>query len=143
MAPPRQGTSGKRATAAPKASAAASAKTKSQAFVCPECGRTFGRAAALGAHRKRAHNVAGQSAQARRSRTARQSSRAAAAGRRGRPASASTASRQRSQQADGNTSVDRDALLKAVFPAGMPARHDVIAAASGWLDDAERLARMR
>ncbi len=39
--------------------------------------------------------------------------------------------------------VDRDALLRALFPGGMPAREEVIRAASGWLDDAERLARMR
>jgi len=39
--------------------------------------------------------------------------------------------------------VDRDALLKSIFPAGVPAREEVIRAATGWLDDAERLAQMR
>jgi len=39
--------------------------------------------------------------------------------------------------------INRDALLKAIFPGGMPARVEVIRAATGWLDDAERLARMR
>jgi hypothetical protein len=38
--------------------------------------------------------------------------------------------------------IDRDALLKTLFPDGIPAREEVIRAASGWLDDAERLARM-
>src|SRR5262249_43299591 len=37
-------------------------------FTCPECGRTFATAAALGSHRSRAHGVAGQSARAQRSR---------------------------------------------------------------------------
>jgi hypothetical protein len=34
-------------------------------------------------------------------------------------------------------------LLKSVFPNGLPAREDVIRAATSWLDDAERLVRMR
>lgn len=34
---------------------------KQNNFVCPECGRKFGRAQALGAHRSRAHGVAGTS----------------------------------------------------------------------------------
>ena len=41
--------------------------TAASSFVCPECGRTFARPAALGAHRRRVHNVAG----ARSTRTAR------------------------------------------------------------------------
>jgi hypothetical protein len=44
-------------------------------------------------------------------------------------------------RADGT--VDRDALLKALFPNGIPAKENVIRALNGWLDDAERLARMR
>jgi hypothetical protein len=44
---------------------------------------------------------------------------------------------------DGNSVIDRDALLKAIFPAGIPASEYVIRAATGWLDEAERLARMR
>jgi hypothetical protein len=39
--------------------------------------------------------------------------------------------------------IDRDGLLKTLFPDGMPPREEVIRAASGWLDDAERLSRMR
>jgi hypothetical protein len=37
---------------------------------------------------------------------------------------------------------DRDALLKALFPNGIPPREDVIRAVNSWLDDAERLTRM-
>ena len=39
--------------------------------------------------------------------------------------------------------VDRDALLKMLFPHGVPAREEVIRAATDWLDAAERLANMR
>jgi hypothetical protein len=38
--------------------------------------------------------------------------------------------------------VDRDALLGALFPNGVPAREAVIRAANRWLDQAEELARM-
>jgi hypothetical protein len=38
---------------------------------------------------------------------------------------------------------DRDALLKALFPNGIPPKEEIIRAANSWLDDAERLARMR
>jgi hypothetical protein len=39
--------------------------------------------------------------------------------------------------------VNRDALLVAPFPIGIPARKDVLRAVAGWLADAERLANMR
>jgi len=39
--------------------------------------------------------------------------------------------------------LDRDGLLKSVFPDGIPAREEVVRAASQWLDEAERLARLR
>jgi hypothetical protein len=39
--------------------------------------------------------------------------------------------------------VNRDALLKTLFPDGIPAREDVMRAASGWLDEAERLSRLK
>jgi hypothetical protein len=124
-------------------------------FVCPECGRSFTRAAALGAHRSRVHDVAGQSAQAKKNRARRQGAttqttatattrRSTAATTRNRSASQTRASRRR--QPSSSTSrdgIDRDALLKALFPTGMPAREQVIRAVSGWLDDAERLTRMR
>jgi hypothetical protein len=146
MAPPRQSSSSRKKSATqPKASSGSSAQTATAGeLVCPECGRTFARAAALGAHRRRAHGVAGQSAQARRSRKVRQSARASSSAGRGRPATATTASRSpRSTQTDGDGSIDRNALLKTLFPGGLPAREEVIRAATGWLDDAERLARMR
>ena len=43
----------------------------------------------------------------------------------------------------GPQSVDRDALLRALFPAGIPPRQDVIDAVNAWLDEADRLARSR
>ena len=118
-----------------------------QQFECPECGRSFARAAALGAHRRQAHGVVGTSG------------RAASAGRRRRTAaatrgtSATTATaRSRSngtrtrRTANGRrrsrTGADRDALLKALFPNGIPPREDVIRAVNAWLDEAERLARL-
>ncbi len=119
-------------------------------FVCPECGRTFTRAAALGAHRSRAHGVAGQSKRNRsrrrqapkRSTTARTGSAAATAA--GRRAAGRTVPRQQQRSTVASRDgIDRDALLKAVFPSGMPARDEVIRAASRWLDDAEQLRRMR
>lgn len=135
-------------TATSKRAAAATAQ-----FTCPECGRTFTRAAALGAHRSRAHGVAGKSAQARRSRKAREGS-APSTSQTGRSSAATTRRTPRSSEAaakrtragvktvDGNGAIDRDALLNAIFPGGMPAREEVIRAATGWLDEAERLARM-
>ena len=103
-------------------------------FVCPECGRTFTRAAALGAHRRRAHGIAGQSAQARRKRSATG---------RGATRRPSEPVRRAAKPAASSDGVDRDALLAALFPAGIPAKEDVIRALAEWLDDAERLAEMR
>jgi hypothetical protein len=40
-------------------------------------------------------------------------------------------------------SVDRDALLAAVFPNGVPPKESVIRDVSAWLDEAEKLARRR
>jgi hypothetical protein len=39
--------------------------------------------------------------------------------------------------------VDRDALLQALFPTGLPARESVIRAANEWLDQAEQLAKLK
>jgi uncharacterized C2H2 Zn-finger protein len=99
-------------------------------LTCPECDKTFSRAASLGAHRNRAHGIAG--AKASRRTTPRR--------RRARAAQTTTAIRSR----DGaGTSVDRDALLQQLFPNGLPARESVIRAANDWLDQAEQLAGMR
>lgn len=110
-------------------------------FTCPECGKVFSRAAALGAHRSRAHGVAGSSRSAR------------SAGARRSPARTRTlpvaqdrspAARNGGQSATGSRGrIDRDALLQQLFPNGLPAREAVIREANDWLDQAERLARMK
>jgi hypothetical protein len=113
----------------------------------------FTRAAALGAHRSRVHGVAGQSAHAKRNRSRRQQTTrpgpvpgttpTTAASTRTHEARQTTAERAgQASPAAGRDGIDRDALLKALFPDGLPAREEVIRAVSGWLDDAERLARM-
>jgi predicted RNA-binding Zn-ribbon protein involved in translation (DUF1610 family) len=119
-------------------------------FVCPECGRTFTRAAALGAHRSRVHGVAGSS---RRSQSRQRPTTRSSAGRRrtassgGRTASGSSSGRRTtsrsSTRAPSDGAVDRDQLLQTLFPSGIPAKANVIRAVNSWLDDAERLARMR
>jgi hypothetical protein len=103
-------------------------------LVCPECGKTFTRAASLGAHRNRAHGVAGTS---KASSSSRRRPTASANGRR------RTTNRARRAMSEGaGSSVDRDALLQALFPNGLPARESVIRAANDWLDQAERLAKL-
>ncbi len=136
----RKTASTKRASSKRTASPGSAAKAKSGEFVCPECGRTFGRAAALGAHRSRAHGVAGQSKRATSRRTGASSS--ARASRGSGVSTRAARSTGRSAAADRN-GINRDALLKSVFPDGIPAREDVIRAVTSWLDDAERLVRMR
>ena len=140
---------------APRKSAAAKARGE---FVCPECGKSFTRAASLGAHRNRVHGVAGSSTQARarRSVSSRPSSSArkprSAAGGRTTTARKTTATRgtqarklstagvrQRRRSAG---SVNRDALLASLFPNGIPARESVIRELNEWLNHAERLAKL-
>ena len=87
-------------------------------FECPECGRTFGRAPALGAHRRRSHGVLGTS---RRRKT------------RGLDATGQTAAK---------GEFDRDALLAALFPAGLPARATLLRDVQAWLNEAERLVQV-
>jgi hypothetical protein len=149
-------------------------------FTCPECGKTFGRAAALGAHRSRAHGVAGATASKRarpkranagtnrgtaataalstskranptassgtgtktattrkRTTSARRASGTRTAGGATRSAAA-RGSRRRTQA----TSVNRDALLQALFPSGIPARESVLSQVNSWLAEAERLAKL-
>jgi hypothetical protein len=163
---------------------AASDQTPSTEFTCPECGRTFSRAAALGAHRKQAHGIAGSSraassngngasrsrrtsgsrgrsaapAAARapatstgtgKSRTSRSRSSASpsrAAARHASSARPATPRRRRGARPAAppraSTGVNRDALLQALFPSGIPAREEVIRSVNSWLDEAERLARL-
>ena len=122
----RKKKSAAKAAAAPRRSrtpARAAAMTAATgAFVCPECGRTFDRAASLGAHRNRAHGIAG----------------GARAGRRRNGATPRAAA----SSSAGARGVDRDALLAALFPKGIPARESVIRQLNGWLDQAEKLARL-
>ena len=115
-------------------------------IVCPECGRTFKRPSALGAHRWQAHGIAGSSPQSRsRRRTAKAA--AAAAGARGRNGKSGLPAKPTGSQArpaaDTDSAVDRDALLRIVFPNGIPVRDDVIRSVTRWLDEAEMLARQR
>jgi len=58
-----------------------------------------------------------------------------------RAASGSSRSRPSTSRSDG--AVDRDGLLQTLFPDGIPAKENVIRSLNSWLDEAERLARMR
>ena len=89
-------------------------------FKCPECGRVFERAQALGAHRRQAHGVSGTS----------------------RTRSAATRGRSTRSRSSRGQSVNRDALLRALFPNGVPASAKVLDDVASWLNDAERLSRM-
>jgi hypothetical protein len=135
MARPRKAASQPRKAASKRKRAAAARPTasakRSSEFTCPECERTFGRAAALGAHRRRAHGVVGATASAGR------------ASGRGAPASGGHGSRIASGSRGRGQGVDRDRLLAALFPQGVPPRVEIMRAANQWLDDAERLAAMR
>lgn len=126
----------KKAKSAPAKKATRSVSKSTGEFTCPECGKTFGRAAALGAHRNRAHGVAGVTARARGT-SRRRNQRSAAAGRIVRAASGRRSANGR------RIGVDRDALLRSLFPNGVPAREAVIRETNLWLDQAERLARMK
>jgi Zinc finger, C2H2 type len=121
--------------AKPASTDSAAASAASGEFTCPECGRSFSRAAALGAHRRRAHGVAGATS------TKRTGPRRGPANRARSGSSRSTTTR-RSSRLDG-TVVNRDALLQALFPSGLPASESVIRAAKEWLDQAEQLAKMK
>jgi hypothetical protein len=124
------------------------------ALICPECGRTFQRPAGLGAHRRTVHGVVG--AKRTRQAIAKRATRKTGTSAR-RTGGGSSANRPRSTQqsaerrlrtsprsnADGAPKVDRDRLLKTLFPNGLPAREETLRAATAWLDEAERLARTR
>jgi hypothetical protein len=121
------------ATRATKAKATPAA----DALTCPECGKTFTRAASLGAHRKMTHGVAGTSKNA----TSNRTNASASSKRRTR---SSSRGRSTAAAADGGAQpVDRDALLRSLFPGGIPPRPDVVEAVNDWLNEAERLAGSR
>ena len=42
-----------------------------------------------------------------------------------------------------NGQLDRNQLLRTLFPNGVPPREDVLLAVNGWLDEAERLTRLK
>jgi hypothetical protein len=113
-------------------------------FVCPECGKAFTRAASLGAHRQRAHGVAGTSKKTASSRGLTQAQASGRRGRRssGRRRSGAAAPAASGARRDGQRAVSRDQLLQALFPNGVPPREDVIRRLSSWLDEAERLAKL-
>ena len=116
----------------------AKATPAADALTCPECGKTFTRAASLGAHRKMTHGVAGTSKNATSTRT-----NASASSKRRTTTSSSRGRSTAAAPNGGAQPVDRDALLRALFPAGIPPRQDVIEAVNDWLSEAERLARSR
>lgn len=126
-----------RATTAPPPTTAPSS------FICPECGRTFARAAALGAHRSRVHGVAGSSASANSAARKRRPRLNAVSATRRPTQSRATRSTTNHSSARTESGVNRDALLAALFPNGMPAREAVIREVAAWLDHAERLSALR
>jgi uncharacterized C2H2 Zn-finger protein len=108
---------------------------RSGEFKCPECGRLFARPQALGAHRRQAHGVVGES---------KRSQARANASRRSRWSSSSRPGSGRANRSGRNSgAIDRNTLLKTVFPEGIPAREDVIRAVEAWLAEAERMAKIR
>jgi hypothetical protein len=123
-------------------------------LVCPECGRTFTRAQALGAHRRQAHGVAGTSKNAKAQKAAAVSTATSRSGKlRSRTTSSAGSTATQSKRAGGaarssgsgngrRQTVDRDALLRTLFPTGIPPQQDVIFGVNSWLDEAERLARL-
>jgi uncharacterized C2H2 Zn-finger protein len=114
-----------------RARTAPTSSEQAETFPCPECGKTFTRAASLGAHRQRVHGVAGRSKARSKSK---RSPRRANAGRR------ETSAQVAQPSSDG---VNRDALLQMLFPNGVPAREDTIRRVTSWLDEAEQLAAVK
>ena len=119
----------------------AKTSTASTEFVCPECGRAFTRAASLGAHRHQSHKIPGAANKTAVRQTAK-------------PATATTrtATRRRarirtrtatSTAGANNGAPNRDVLLQTLFPNGIPAKESVIRSVNAWLEEAERLARLR
>jgi hypothetical protein len=108
------------------------ARTPNTELKCPECGKTFTHAAALGAHRRIAHGVVGTSANATANRKTTSS--------RPRNHQCQQRPRRRSTRAAAatTTSVDRDALLRTLFPKGIPPREELIGQLDNWLNEAER-----
>jgi predicted RNA-binding Zn-ribbon protein involved in translation (DUF1610 family) len=146
----KRSTSAKRGTSTSAKRGTSTSAKRSTQFKCPECGQTFGRASALGSHRKNSHGVAGASSRTK----SRQRVTTTGTRRRGRPATTAarstnaTGTRRRGRPPGSTTqprsdSVNRDALLQALFPGGIPANEGTIRSLNAWLDEAERIARSR
>jgi predicted RNA-binding Zn-ribbon protein involved in translation (DUF1610 family) len=119
----------------------------SKEFVCPQCGRTFTRAAALGSHRRHAHNILGAASQTP-AQTTKPPIKTAPTPkptrrRRTPTTTKATATPARRSSSPSNGSINRDALLHTLFPNGIPAKENVIRSVNNWLDEAERLTRLR
>ena len=111
----KTGGSRRRSSSSDGTNSTSASPTEQSAFVCPECGKSFSRAQALGAHRSRTHGVAGTS-RAARATSKRTGTKSAAPGRR---ATASKRPGRRSARS-GGMQFDRDKVLAAVFPNGVP-----------------------
>jgi hypothetical protein len=110
-------------------------------FTCPECGRTFTRAASLGAHRHQSHKIPGASNQASSTATKAITNKTTPT----RPSKRRRANRaaRTAAPATSRQGADRDALLQTLFPNGIPPKESVIRSVNAWLDEAERLTRLR
>jgi hypothetical protein len=138
------GTRAKTSSSRATPSSAPAQRASTAEFKCPECGKTFKRAAALGAHRSRVHGVAGTSRSARTTTASRRQRRTTPTATAPRTRAAATTPRTRRRSSDGTRArLNRDTLLQALFPNGVPAREAIIREANNWLDHAERLARMK
>jgi len=114
---------------------AASATNGSGELVCPECDKSFTRPASLGAHRRRAHGVAGATKRPTRPTTTTRRSPAA-------PPQRRQSSVTRPASTGNHGTLSRDHLIAAIFPNGVPPKESVIKEISAWLDQAERLAKL-
>jgi hypothetical protein len=85
-----------------------------QEFVCETCGRSFTTAQGVASHRRRAHGIKGKSKATLRARK--------------------TATAKNSKPA-----LREDALLKLVFPSGVPTKAETLRRAAAWLREAEEL----
>jgi hypothetical protein len=113
---------GERTEAPPSWEIAPEVTPEERQFECPECRaagetRVFGNAQGLAAHRRQAHGV--RVAARRRKRVV---------GARGKSVSAE---------------LDKDRLVRALFPSGMPAKADLVQRVGAWLSEAEELHRTR
>ncbi len=146
MAPARQETATTASTATERTATERQPATTSKQqgeFTCPECGKTFTRAASLGAHRKQTHGVAGASTQPRRRTRRRSRATTAVAGAGATRRTTSARRRAAAARSANQGEIDRDRLLQTLFPNGLPAREEVIQRANAWLDEAEQLARAK